>query len=437
MDSRPGAARFALGVALRAAALGALAFGAALAGSDGRYATAVVLAAAFLIVLFDLVRSTAAADRMLAQFVEGLVAEGYERPAPQGGLRRVAEAADAALARLDAARAERQRRVDHLEALLDNVTAILLVLDASGEVVSANRAARQGLGVQGGPLVAAPQLGAEAGGRILALPPGGREIVRLADGRAMLAQAALFATGARVLRLVSLQSVAGDLGAVELKAWQDLVRVLSHEMMNSLTPICSMSESLTTKLRAGTAQPAAVADALEVIGRRSAALMSFIDRYRRLTDLPTADKAKVAATELAARLDALVGPMMQEAGVDYASRVLPRGLVLQADAELLEQALINLLKNALEAAAGTPGAAVRLGFQLEEGQAAIVVEDNGPGLAGVDAEAAFVPFFTTKAGGHGIGLTLARQVALAHGGGLDHAPRAPHGAVFRLWLPLG
>jgi nitrogen fixation/metabolism regulation signal transduction histidine kinase len=436
-SARLGAARFGLGVAVRAIVMGLLAFGAAAAIAAQDYATAVVLAVLAIVVLFDLVRSASAADRMLAQFVDGLTAEGHERPAPQPGLQRMAEAIDAALSRLGLARAERQRRIDHLEALTDNVAAALLVLDASGQVVSANRAARQGLGAESGPLAGIAALSAEAVQRMAALAPGAREILRLADGRAVLAQVALFTADARAYRLISLQSLAGDLDAVELKAWQDLVRVLAHEMMNSLTPVCSISESLTARLRAGDAAPAEVAEAVEVIARRSSGLMHFVERYRRLTDLPRAEKTKLKAADLAKGLDRLLAPLMAEAGVDYQSRVEPAGLALHADPDLLEQALINLLKNALEAVRGRPDAAVRLGVRVDEDQAVLIIEDNGPGLPPSDPEAAFVPFFTTKAGGSGIGLTLARQIALAHGGRLEHAARTPNGATFRLWLPLG
>jgi nitrogen fixation/metabolism regulation signal transduction histidine kinase len=384
----------------------------------------------------DLVRSTTAADRALAQFIDGVAAEGNERPIPHRGLRRATDAIQRTLAKLAAARADRQRRIDHLEALTDNVAAALLVLDGEGRIVTANRAARQGLGATAGPLAAVAAFGPMTAVRLRGLAPGAREIVRLADGRAMLASAAAFeAEGAR-LTLVSLQSVSGELDIVELKAWQDLVRVLAHEMMNSMTPICSLSESLGARLRAG-ADPAAIAEDVEVIARRSAGLMHFVERYRRLTDLPEPERTKVRAADLAGNLDRLMGPMMAEAGVDYASAVAPKSLALDADPELLEQALINLLKNALEAVRGRDGAAVRLGVRLEEGVAALIVEDNGPGLPSGDPDAVFVPFFTTKEGGSGVGLTLARQIALAHGGRLEHSPRPGGGAAFRLLLPYG
>ena len=273
--------------------------------------------------------------------------------------------------------------------------------------------------------------------RLRGLAAGAREIVRLADGRAMLAQGAGFSAQDRRLTLISLQGLSGELDVVELKAWQDLVRVLAHEMMNSLTPICSISEGLAGRLRAPGSDPAALAEDIEVIARRSAGLMHFVDRYRRLTDLPKAEPVKIRAANMAANLDRLMAGAIAAAGVDYASSVRPKALTLSADPDLLEQALINLLKNAIEAVSGRPGAAVRLGVSLDEGQAALVVEDNGPGLPAEDPEAVFVPFYTTKPGGSGIGLTFARQIALAHGGRLEVKARPGGGTVFRLLLPYG
>jgi nitrogen fixation/metabolism regulation signal transduction histidine kinase len=428
--------RLGLGVAVRATFIGIAAFGAAMAVAAHYYATAVVLAVLILIVLADLVRSVGATDRLIAQFIDGLTAEGHERPAPRLGLQNAARAIDAALARLGASRAERQRRIDHLEALTDNVAAALLVTDGMGQIVTANRAARQGLGAQAGPIGSVPALSPETAQRLVELAPGARAILRLRDGRAVLAQVALFTAAARSYRLVSLQNLASDLDAVELKAWQDLVRVLAHEMMNSLTPVCSISESLVSRLRSGPVAREEAAEAVEIIARRSGGLMSFVERYRRVTDLPRAEKTRLAAMDLVRSLDGLLAPMMAEAGVDYLSVVEPAGTVLNVDPDLVEQALINLLKNALEAVRGRPRAAVRLVCRIEDDQAVLIVEDNGPGLPEGDPETAFIPFFTTKAGGSGVGLTLARQIALAHGGRIGHAPRPGGGATFRLWLPL-
>ena len=432
-----GAAGFALGAGLRAIAISVLAFGVLIAGERRLYATALVLAGALVLVVLDLMRSTWSADRTLAQFVDGLTAEGYERPTTPVGLRALGAAIQGALDRLAATRAERQQRTDFLEALADTVSAALLVVDDQGAVTAVNRAARVGLAAGVGPIAAIPALGADTAQRLLDLPTGAREIVRLADQRAMLATVSGFTAAGGARRLIALQSLSGDLDAVEIKAWQDLVRVLAHEMMNSLTPICSLSESIAARLAEphSSATETEVIEAAEVIARRSHGLMHFVERYRRLTDAPGAVKTRTSAAELVRRLDRLAEAMIAEDEIAYSSAVQPSWLTVDADPDLLEQAAINLLKNAVDAVRGRAGAKVRLTCTLEEDQVALTVADNGPGLPTDDPESAFVPFFTTKAGGSGIGLTLARQIALGHGGRLEHRAASPHGAVFQLILP--
>jgi two-component system nitrogen regulation sensor histidine kinase NtrY len=432
-----GAAGFALGAGLRAIAISVLAFGALLAGERRLWATALVLGGVLALVVLDLIRSTRAADRTLAQFIDGLMAEGYERPTTPTGLSALGVAIGGALDRLASTRAERQQRADFMEALADTVAASLLVMDDRGAVTAVNRAARVSLGAGAGPLSAIPALGAETARRLMALPVGAHEIVRLADQRAMLAQVSGFTTGGGSRRLIALQSVSGDLDAVEVKAWQDLVRVLAHEMMNSLTPICSLSENIAARIGEADspAARAEVVEAAEVISRRGHGLMNFVERYRRLTDAPAAVKSRTSATELVRDLDRLAAAMIGDDAIAYSSAVQPSWLTLDADPDLLQQAAINLLKNAVDAVRGRPGAQVRLTCTLEEDQVALTVTDNGPGLPLADPEGVFVPFFTTKEGGSGIGLTLARQIALEHGGRLEHRAATPRGAIFQLLLP--
>lgn len=430
----------AVGMTLRAAAIGVLAFAATAAGGARFYATALALVAIAVIVAFDLARALRTADRALAQFVDGLAAEGHEQPRPPRGMSEFAAAMARAQQSLARARAVREQRISFFETLLDTVSAALLVIDETGRVIRLNRAARTNLGAELGPLTAVKGLGADAARRIAALAGGGRDMVSLADGRAALVHVSAFSTPDQAgLRLASVQRVSGDLDAVEVKAQHDLVRVLAHEMMNSLTPICSLSEGLLARLGDGGApvDRGEIADAVEVVARRSAGLMTFVDRYRKVADTPVAAKTSIGAAALVERLERLVAPLMAEAGVGYSSLVEPASLTLEADADLLEPALLNLLLNARDAVRGRPGASVRLACAEQADRVVFVVEDNGPGLPQADPEAAFVPFFTTKPEGSGVGLTLARQLALAHGGALEYRPREEGGAQFRLVLPAG
>jgi two-component system nitrogen regulation sensor histidine kinase NtrY len=187
-------------------------------------------------------------------------------------------------------------------------------------------------------------------------------------------------------------------------------------MMNSLTPISSLSESLPQLLAAGGDASAAVA----TIARRSRHLMNFVERYRKIADLPPPQPRRIDLPSFLADIDALMQAHLAPRNIAYASSVAAKHV--DADPDLLSQALINLLHNAADAAAHAPGPALSLACLEEDGEILFRVSDNGPGIAPDRVEEIFVPFFTTKEGGSGIGLTLARQIALAHGGriALDH-----------------
>ena len=172
-------------------------------------------------------------------------------------------------------------------------------------------------------------------------------MIALTDGQRALASIGAFASADGPRRLIALQGVTSDLDVVEQEAWRDLTRILAHEMMNSLTPICSLAESLADLGPAD--DPAALAEAVEVIGRRSAGLMHFVERYRRLADLPSPEKVAFSASAFVVGLDTLTRGMAAERGVGWEVRVSPADLTLVADPELIEQAVLNLIKNALEA----------------------------------------------------------------------------------------
>ena len=315
------------------------------------------------------------------------------------------------------------------------MSASVLVVGDNGRLEFANRAARQRLG-EAASLDRLEALGADAAAHLAAAPLGSRLMISLADGQRALASVGVFASADGPRRLIALQSLAGDLDAVEQEAWRDLTRILAHEMMNSLTPICSLAESLAALGPEG--DRAAMGDAVEVIGRRSDCLMHASSSatagsptcLRRRKPRSPGERAS-----LAAGLDTLTRGMASERGVALESTVDPPELTLVADPELIEQAVLNLLKNALEAVSARADGRVRLICGREDGMASITVVDNGPGLTPAQAEAVFTPFFTTKPGGSGIRLSLARQIALAHGGRLEHLTPPRGGAAFRLLLP--
>lgn len=230
----------------------------------------------------------------------------------------------------------------------------------------------------------------------------------------------------QVHHLLVMSDLSRALREEERLAWQRLIRVLGHEINNSLAPIQSISETLQGRL-AGVELPALLAsdleDGLALIGARAEVLQRFIRGYTLLARLPQPSKQLVDVAELAERVARLEG----------ADKVHCEGpsLNLEVDPGQLEQALINLVKNAVEA---VDGGGVRLSWRRERDSVVIDVDDDGPGLP--DSDNLFVPFFTTKPSGNGIGLLLCRRIVEAHGGVLSLDNRPEGGCRARLRLPV-
>ncbi len=329
----------------------------------------------------------------------------------------------------------RGQRIDAVEAtallatVMEEIDVAVLAFDGEEQLRLVNRAGARLLGAEGNTLLGrtAWSLGLRDAlegptPRIVDLP--------FAPGRGRWElRRCTFRQEGRPHELVVLSDLSRTLREEERQAWRRLVRVLSHEINNSLAPIRSLSQSLLEQLRRGEPQDDLVSDlarGLETIGGRAEALVRFMRSYARLAHLPAPTRRPVPLDEWVRRIAKLETRMDVEI-------VGGPAVTVQADADQLDQVLINLLGNAVDAALET-GGAVRVGWGRTDSQADVWVEDDGPGLA--DTANLFVPFYTTKTMGSGIGLVLSRQIAEGHGGSLTLENRAgARGCIARLRLP--
>ena len=435
--------RFEFGLAWRTITLGAALWLFVLAidtpGLRAARIVAFIIALIALASLWSFIRRT---NFIVSRFVESVRFEDYSQRFSDpsgGGFDVLGETLDHALKALQARHVEENAESRFLSAIVDDAPSALLTVDKDGRVEMINKAARQlfarqplhrieDLNALGPELVAAAQL-----------PAGSRKITRLnLDG---VPQKAIFAS-AQVARLdkpvtvLSILPVQSELGALEIAAQVDLVRVLTHEIMNSLTPVTSLARSGADLVAAagrdgGDLEQARVAT--ETVARRAEGILQFVQSYREFAQTPEVHRRTFEAKPWGEEILRLALASADERAVDARLEVEPATLSIDADPELLAQAVLNLLRNAVRVTADVGEAIVVLGIRRDRsGRFHIEVRDNGPGIDPERRDDIFLPFYTTHKGGSGVGLSFARQVALAHGGSIAALASPEGGAPLQL-----
>ena len=407
--------------------------------TDGLAAARVLAGLIVIAMAAGLWRHIDRTNRTIARFIEAL---GHGDFATRfdgrggSGFRALGDALDGAMRGLQTERDRAARELRYLEALVDDMPVALLTVDTVHGVTPANKAARrlfnrhegvrpEDFALYGATLAARLAGEGEARQEVLILRmPGGPQ-------RAIVRSASLERLGLSI-RAVTVEPVQGALDTIEMAAQTDLVRVLTHEILNSLTPVTSLAGTAASLLDA---EPPDVPDAriaVTTLARRAEGLRHFIDSYRAVSHAPVLRRRHFAVAPFA---DELAKLFAAEWPAVPLTLEVQRDLVLDANPDLLAQVLINLLRNAAQAALrGAAQAWVRLGFTNAGGHLWIEVEDSGAGVPVNLRRDVFLPFFTTRAEGTGVGLNLARQVVVAHGGSIDIADGSAGGALFRIIL---
>ena len=242
-------------------------------------------------------------------------------------------------------------------------------------------------------------------------------------------KATSFRTKETDLVILSIQDIKNELDEKELESWMRLIRVLMHEIMNSITPITSLSESLFSifnknghPVLPGQVTEKAISTTLQglnVIKEQGKGLLSFVDSYRKLTRVPEPEKKLFNVAEMMSRVLILYNSLEKNDGIDLSVSLDNPDMEIFADQNLISQVLINLVKNALEANENNPEVKIRISADIDiNNHPEICVTDNGPGISEENIDKIFVPFFTTRQSGSGIGLSISKQIMRLHGGNL-------------------
>ena len=239
-----------------------------------------------------------------------------------------------------------------------------------------------------------------------------------------------FSAGGKDLKLISLKNIQSALEEHESDAWRKLIRVLTHEIMNSITPIISLSETLSDE-PAGTKPADVMNRALQTIHRRSRGLVDFVQNYQQLTRIPEPVFTEIPVVAILSDISHL----LQANEVHFTFYVTPPDMHITADRTLMEQVLINLVKNAWEACCELPDPVVTVHVRKNEYQRPVItIADNGCGIVPDALDKVFVPFFTTKTGGSGIGLSICRQIMNLHRGSISIESEVDRGTTVTLQL---
>ena len=343
--------------------------------------------------------------------------------------------------------AEKEEEFRHLKALIEHAPVPLVSLHADGRVSLWNNSARR--------LFCSNTIthidnladfGDEFSKQVQSINIGERRLITLEidsmQQRLVISATQIIIAGEKE-RILSLQDIQSELDSAQLEAWQDLVRVLTHEIMNSITPVASLAKTaadLLNDVKSKLADSSELEDelndassAVNTVARRSDGLMKFVSSYKKLTRLPTLNKKSIKLNKLLTQVSKIFNQRWEEKNIELKIRVTPPELEFTVDVDMIEQVLINLLKNAEQAVENKVDPKIEITSSLNKrGHVALEVFDNGDGIQDELVQKIFVPFFTTKREGSGVGLALTRQVMIAHNGNVTLKESPLNGACFRL-----
>ena len=340
---------------------------------------------------------------------------------------------------------EKETQYQYLQKILELVdTGILSYEDKTGDVVWMNESLKKMLQLPYLKTIhSLSKRDDELYKSVIALKPGENKVATAHTERnsfKILLSATAFQTDGKIFKLIAFQNVNEALDETESKAWQKLLSVLTHEIMNSVAPISSLAETLKNRLQQSVSvlnnDSGSVDDleiGIETIKRRSEGLLKFAETYRNLNKITTLKLKKVYVRDVFENLLQLMQPTLEQKNIEVETILKDTDIVLEADTDLLEQVLINLVVNAIEAVKDKPEPRIVLTAYIANNRKTVIkVADNGYGMAEELLDKIFIPFFSTKKSGSGIGLSLCKQIMMLHKGNIQVHSVEGEGTAFQL-----
>ncbi|MBC5772490.1 GHKL domain-containing protein [Pontibacter sp. KCTC 32443] len=420
------------------------------------YITAFCLGVLLTLQLYGLIHFVERTNRDITSFLESIRQSDFTQRFPEKGgnptfshlYHSFNEISDSFLK----IKAEKQAHYLYLQAIVEHIGIGILSFDESGNVLLLNHVAKEQLSLPHlTNIKALDRVSKQLLDVLQRITNNEKALVTLHHNHDQLllsVHATVLVSQGKSIKIISLHNIQAELEEQEVQTWQKMIRVLTHEIMNSVTPVISLTSTVTGILEEEIKAKQAgcefsdealedIQDGLKTIERRATGMLHFVKNYRRLMRLPLPELQDVSINELLRDVHTLMKPDFEKEHVALAVYLPTSDITLQADPEQLEQVLINLLKNAMEACRQSKAPQVEVVAYADDNnkyKVRIEVRDNGSGIPDDVLDRLFIPFYTTKRQGSGIGLSLSKQIMRQHGGSIRVNSKAGGPTVFTLQL---
>jgi nitrogen fixation/metabolism regulation signal transduction histidine kinase len=420
--------------------------------STNYFFTPIIVGVFVILLVVSLIRYIDKTNRELANFLESIRFSEFTRTFNMEGMgasfSELNNAFNEVIKDFQRVRSEKEEHFYYLQTILQNIDVSVVAFRPDGSIELINKAAKKLFQVSGlRNIQGLEAFSKELVSILFRIKPGENELIKVQDEDDFL-QLTIYASDfkikEKVITLVTIQDIQMVLEEQETEAWQKLIRVLTHEIMNSIAPISSIATTLTTHtshlpadnkgnyiLNKETLEE--VNHALRTINKRSDGLLHFVNTYRNLTKIPQPNFSICKVKDIFSNVGHLMSDEFKRKNIDFEINSEPSNITVTADAQLIEQVIINLVKNATQALDNKKNAQLKLlSYFNKRGRVIIQIIDNGPGILPEVLEKIFIPFFTTKPSGSGIGLALSRQIMKLHNGSITAQSTPEKETIFTL-----
>ena len=416
------------------------------------YATIFILFLIIILQIYFLIKFVSRTNKEIVRFLDSIrysdFSQNFNLKLKGSSFEDLSNSFSTVINKFQNTRAEKEENYRYLQTVIQHIGIGLIAFTPDGEIELINNAAKKIFKLSAFKNInELSTINKDLPQALLRLKAGNRILQKIVDENELI-QLSISATEFRMrgkqFTLISLQNIQSELEDVELEAWKKLINVLTHEIMNSITPITSLAstaDSILKNIEPGSSKISDdpkellidVRGAINTIQKRSNGLLRFVDAYRNLAKVPIPNFNLINVSGMFERIKRLLYEEISKRKIDFKCSVKPDKLEITADADQIEQVLINLVLNSLYALEGKDNPEINLiGFIDRGGRGVIQVTDNGPGIPDDIIEKIFIPFYTTRKGGSGIGLSLSQQIMRAHRGNIRVNSSPGEGTTFTL-----